>query len=238
MQPQVLFEDDQLLAIRKEPFLHCETRSHDLGPTLESWAKSRGLIPAHRLDFETSGVYLLTKGELTFLAMRKLFKERKIEKYYSAWSGVHPNQTEIQVFPRSIHDSVYDLKSPLINHPKSKKRVLALSNEILLNRYRNEKKIEAHTRILRVTPHTSHPACNVSLTRFDLQIFTGVRHQIRVHLASLGFPLFGDALYSQTKEREQAELWLDPTHARHLLHATRLVFELNQRRYQIEDPAP
>ena len=54
-------------------------------------------------------------------------------------------------------------------------------------------------------------------TWVELQPLTGRTHQLRVHLAALGHPILGDALYASTALQARA--------ARLLLHATWLAFE-------------
>ena len=51
-------------------------------------------------------------------------------------------------------------------------------------------------------------------------IKTGVRHQIRVHLANLEHPIVGDLVYQNTKTKQKDQLELD----KHLLHARKLGF--------------
>jgi 23S rRNA pseudouridine1911/1915/1917 synthase len=60
-------------------------------------------------------------------------------------------------------------------------------------------------------------------TLLDLQIDTGRTHQIRVHLASLGHPVVGDALYGAPRELrgEPGTISLP----RNFLHATSLQFQ-------------
>jgi 23S rRNA pseudouridine1911/1915/1917 synthase len=55
----------------------------------------------------------------------------------------------------------------------------------------------------------------------SVEIRTGVRHQIRVHLASAGFPIAGDKLYQNPKKRAEDTLPLK----RHFLHASTLGFK-------------
>jgi 23S rRNA pseudouridine1911/1915/1917 synthase len=63
---------------------------------------------------------------------------------------------------------------------------------------------------------------------------TGRTHQLRVHLASIGFPIVGDALYGATR-RDPLSKMLAP---RHLLHASELTFELPSSRKAINLYAP
>jgi len=61
---------------------------------------------------------------------------------------------------------------------------------------------------------------------------TGRMHQIRVHLASLDHPIIGDAKY------KRRNLVCPEGVSRHLLHAQKLKFELNGRKYEFEAKLP
>jgi len=61
---------------------------------------------------------------------------------------------------------------------------------------------------------------------------TGRMHQIRVHLASLGHPIIGDVKY------KRRNLICPEGVRRQLLHAQKLKFELNGRKYAFEAPVP
>ncbi|MBQ3097757.1 MAG: hypothetical protein IJC66_06330, partial [Kiritimatiellae bacterium] len=60
------------------------------------------------------------------------------------------------------------------------------------------------------------PGAKVSLVECD--ILTGRTHQIRVHMASLGCPIVGDAVYG----RHVADRSMDPAPQRQMLHAWKL----------------
>jgi 23S rRNA-/tRNA-specific pseudouridylate synthase len=72
------------------------------------------------------------------------------------------------------------------------------------------------------------PVTSVTLNRGATYSFvraqpaTGRTHQLRVHFASIGFPIVGDALYGATR-RDPLSRSLAP---RHLLHASELIFAL------------
>lgn len=72
-KPQILFEDDNIVAIDKPPFL-----------TAEEISQSFKLTLLHRLDKETSGVLLLSKNEEFTKKVIDVFKNRKVEKNYLA----------------------------------------------------------------------------------------------------------------------------------------------------------
>src|SRR5258706_4158436 len=85
--PQVIFEDDYILALNKPSGMDIEA--------LQSWVKDNfkfevsdsrelrnGLV--HRLDKPTSGVILFAKTESIFFALQKQFAERVVQKVYVA----------------------------------------------------------------------------------------------------------------------------------------------------------
>src|SRR5699024_11045566 len=60
-------------------------------------------------------------------------------------------------------------------------------------------------------------------TLLDVEIETGRTHQIRVHLAFIGFPVVGDALYGNKVSGKVAE---ETGTSRQWLHATSLTFSM------------
>ncbi len=73
-KPQVIFEDDRLLALNKPAHL-----------TSEEIAKSSGYELLHRLDKETSGVLLLVKDEAFRKQAIEEFRKERVYKEYVAW---------------------------------------------------------------------------------------------------------------------------------------------------------
>lgn len=150
-----------------------------------------GLV--HRLDTDTSGLVLAVKDNESFINLRKQFKERKILKEYIAL--VHGRYNGPKIILNYIGSD-----------PKSKKKVKVYSKETKGAR-------PAVTEII------SRQSCE-NYTLLKIIIKTGVRHQIRVQLANLGYPLVGDFLYQNLKTRKKDQLGL----RRHFLHACKLGF--------------
>jgi 23S rRNA pseudouridine1911/1915/1917 synthase len=176
--------------------------SHALNPTDHSVEnllrrQNKDLHLLHRLDTGTSGVLLFAKTPSIYEQMREQFKLRTIQKYYRAWTAAVISQT--WALPLTID-------APLAHHEKSKKRMIALRSP--QDRHYRGKPLAAITRVLQIHPVTP-------LTEIQVQIITGVMHQIRVHLASRGLPLVADTLYGG-----KPALGLQ----RQALHATQLRF--------------
>jgi 23S rRNA pseudouridine1911/1915/1917 synthase len=145
----------------------------------------------HRLDVETSGCVLFARDEDAWDRLRAQFEAREVEKVYQAL-----------VLGKV---SAGGMTSVPLAHKGG--RVVAVPDE---RRAEREKARPAETRYeveRRLARHT--------LLR--VRIVTGAMHQIRAHLAFLGFPVVGDVLYGG----EAAAL---PGLRRHFLHAASLAF--------------
>ena len=219
---ELLFEDERILAFHKPTGLPSQSQAHSSQETAESLAKAlrpnEDLHLLHRLDTGTSGVLLFSKSKESFDEIRLLFKNRKIRKFYRArcW-GRSQNHT-----PPPVIDT------PLAHHPKSKKRMIAIPEG--LHRIYRGKPLQAITLIhdwgeVRA-PQESEFSDAPPTFEFKLEIKTGVMHQIRVHLAHLGFPIHGDSLYGRDL----------PPYPRLALHAERVELEDRGYRYRIESP--
>lgn len=203
----VLYEDECLLALDKPAgmathgFSGRKTRTlanflAALCPPLVGVGATRwevGLV--HRLDRETSGIVLAAKDQDTYLHLRAQFRRGTVQKRYWAL-----------VLGKTQKNGIID--AALMHDPKDRRKMRPYVEEG--KRTRQGKTWKAWTRF-----QTLGYSRGFSLLR--LEIGTGVTHQIRVHLKSLGHPLVGDSLYGQ----DRAQL-LAP--GRHFLHACHLRF--------------
>ena len=158
-------------------------------PSLLNIGTSRwqpGLV--HRLDRETSGLVLVAKTEAAFANLKSQFRCRQVKKTYWAL-----------VWGRVRHEGV--ISTPLAHDRQDRTRMRALTRPTRVK----GKTWQAITRY-----RTVGRSRGLSLLEVDME--TGVTHQIRVHLASIGHPIVGDSLYGA----DGAEgLGLE----RHFLHA-------------------
>ena len=221
---QILFEDEHLIAVNKPsgiPSNTIESSSYETPSMEERIARHYAPKPAHllhRLDVGTSGVLLFARSEDAFEKIRDLFRLKKIKKTYWAYSEHRLNSE----FPLEITHSI-------AHHAKSKKRMIVVEPEKMAKRpqtfYRGNP-FPAHTRIM---------GCETvewlgqSLYRHEVEIITGVMHQIRVHCRFVGIPLVGDPIYGESPT---------PDFPRLGLHAKRVEFKLGDYLYQIEAPGP
>ncbi|XP_014816556.1 PREDICTED: RNA pseudouridylate synthase domain-containing protein 4 [Calidris pugnax] len=195
--------------------------------------KAEPLHLCHRLDKETTGVMVLARNKEVADRIRLLFKTRQVEKIYWAISLGDPDPAEgiveIPIVEKEVRSHQSHYKMTLAPNyrlsPEDGKVVKIRKNrnaEIAVTRYRRL---------------ATSSACSL----LELQPITGVKHQIRVHLAyGLGCPILGDHKYShwsklapqKLPEITLKRLKLEQSKARHLplhLHAHRLSLPLGQR---------
>ena len=138
----------------------------------------------HRLDKDTSGLMVVAKSEAAHLSLSTQIRDRQVRKGYLALTVGVPPQDE------GIIDA------PISRDPRNRKRMaVVLGGRESRTSYRVIRQWESH-----------------ALLELDLE--TGRTHQIRVHMAYLGYPLVGDALYGRRS----------PAVSRQFLHASSLEF--------------
>lgn len=152
----------------------------------------------HRLDRETSGCVLFARDAAAWAALRAQFTARTVEKVYLA-----------VVLGRLDAGGVCSV--PLAQRGG---RSVPVPDELAADRQLGKgagppRPAETHYEPLERLPEH---------TLVEVRIVTGVMHQIRAHLALLGHPVAGDALYGGEGARVPGLL-------RHALHAARLGFD-------------
>ncbi len=222
----ILFEDEFILAVNKPSGLP----SHSLDPadlhSVEAKLKldrpHEALQLLHRLDTGTSGVLMFAKNDFIFNKMREKFKLKEIKKRYRAWSSRSPES--VSTIRKISFPST--LKLELAHHPKSKKRMIVIPPE--KSRQYRGKPLPTLSILhgAKESQFQGHAAIE-----FEVEIVTGVMHQIRVTLEYLGFPLIGDPIYRKGIETKEGE-----SKPRLALHAEKIEFDLEGFHYSIECP--
>lgn len=168
----IVYEDDNILILNKPSDIEV-LGNNSLTDLVHKYYKNSSFkpMPCHRLDRNTTGLVLYAKNEKALNILLSKFKNHEIEKHYLAWvygiPSVDYKRVESYLFKDNKKSMVY-----ISNTPKKGYVKIITSFSIL------EKK-ENNSSIL------------------DVQIETGKTHQIRAHLAYLGFPIIGDGKYGK-----------------------------------------
>ncbi len=201
----VLFEDDHLLAIDKPAGVAVHGGSGVSFGVIEQLRMARPQAPflelVHRLDRETSGILLLAKKRSALRQLQDQFRERETGKTYLALVvGQWP--VNRKVLDKSLHKYLL---------PDGERRVRVVAKD----------DPDAMAALTLVKVRYS----GAGFTLLEVTIRTGRTHQIRVHLASEGFPIAGDDKYGDfelNKSLQRASA--TPPLKRMFLHAWRLQF--------------
>jgi 23S rRNA pseudouridine1911/1915/1917 synthase len=181
---ELLFEDPALVIMNKPGGIPCHPlRPGERGTVMNAMTArfpetaavgdkpvEGGLI--HRLDNGTSGALMIARTADAFATLRRAIRSGAIKRKYLALVAGNLRTT-------------LNLEAPIAHHPKNPRRMIVVSEESEVA------KLAARPAITRVEP--VRRVGDFSLVAVTPS--TGMRHQIRVHLAHAGFPIAGDVLY-------------------------------------------
>ena len=200
---EVLYEDEELLAINKPPGLVVHPSYKNARGTLMNGVLAlardwpRGSKPGllGRLDKYTSGVVVITKRGEVHAALQLAMDARQVDKDYLAIVWAKPSPT------RGTIDLALD------RDPWDRRRITVTDRG-------GQPSVTRYERL--------SSTGDFSLMR--LRLITGRTHQIRVHLSAKGWPIVGDAVYGRKAPRVAGHGAVEIARAfpRQALHAWRL----------------
>ncbi len=201
----IAYEDDDLLVVNKPSDIAVHPApGHDRGTLVNAVLHHRPDIAGvggqvrpgivHRLDKDTSGLVIVAKSDLAHRDLAAQLKARTVEKTYLAIVDGRPDLLSAAI------------EAPIGRDPRNRRRMaVTQTGRPARTAYRTLERLAGAT-LLEVSPET------------------GRTHQIRVHLASVGHPVLGDALYGRAS----------PHIGRQALHALRLRFRSPSTGSEIE----
>jgi 23S rRNA pseudouridine1911/1915/1917 synthase len=172
----VLYDDDDVVVVDKPVGVAAHPSPGWEGPTVvgglaaagyristSGAAERQGVV--HRLDAATTGVMVVAKSERAYTVLKAAFKERTVDKRYSALVQGHPDPS------RGTIDA------PIDRHPRHDWKFAVVSGG---------RPSVTHYEVIEAFPAAS---------LLDVHLETGRTHQIRVHFSALRHPCVGDLTY-------------------------------------------
>lgn len=195
--PNIVYEDENILVVNKSTGIEV-VGENSLSSCIKNFLKERDeqnstsisndvtlkpthkvfLEPCHRLDRNTTGLVLFAKNEEALHILLEKFKLHEVEKHYLAKvygiPKINKHTMTAYLFKDNKKSMVY-----ISDEPKKGYVEIITSYSIL------EKHIKENYSVLDVTLHT------------------GKTHQIRAHLAHIGYPILGDGKYGNNQINRQ-----------------------------------
>jgi 23S rRNA pseudouridine1911/1915/1917 synthase len=222
MPLHVLFEDQDMIVLNKPAGVVVHPAPGHAGHTLVNallhhcGAQLSGIGGVarpgivHRLDKDTSGCLVAAKNDAAHLQLSEAFAQRAVVKIYQA------------VVCGQMTRSAGRIEAAISRHPTQRKKMAVAT----------QKGRDARTTYRAL-------ARGPDATWLEVHLHTGRTHQIRVHLAHVGFPVAGDLVYGRRANARLRELsaYIPP---RQLLHAWRLelLHPRTQQPLAFEAPLP
>jgi 23S rRNA pseudouridine1911/1915/1917 synthase len=204
---EVIHQDASVIVVNKPGGVPCHPLNADERDTVMNAVVARfpeiatvgekplegGLV--HRLDNGTSGALLIARNRGTFDQLRDAIRAGRISRRYEALvAGALERKTEID--------------APIAHHAKNARKMIVGDPSSANPKRAGRPAITVVDPIRRVG----------DFTLLSIAPKTGSRHQIRVHLASLGHPIVGDTLYGGPANESLA-------HGRFWLHLCEVAFD-------------
>ena len=221
MQLEIIFENDQFIAVNKPSGLLSIPDRMGQEISLKDILKEKygNIYTVHRLDKDTSGIIVFAKDEETHKQLSQLFEGREMEKYY------------VGLVYGNMMTERGSIDAPIMEHPgKATKMMTHAKGKISLTDYEVLESFRLYSWV-------------------QFRIHTGRTHQIRVHMQHIGHSVVCDAIYGDPKpvllstvkrnfklaksaEEER------PILARLALHSKSLKFTLNDEQFEMEALTP
>ena len=178
MELDIVYEDENILVINKPVNIEV-TGTNSLTEIINKQYTNCEFKPqpCHRIDRNTTGLVMFAKNEKALRILLEKFKKHEIEKHYLALVYGIPDKKEERLEAYLFKDN---------------KKAQVYISDIFKKGYQ---KI--------ITKYTVLEKRRNNTALLDVEIETGRTHQIRAHLAYIGYPIIGDGKYGKNEINKQ-----------------------------------
>ena len=178
----IVYEDEHLLVVNKPKGMVVHPAPGNYSGTLvnallyhckDSLSGINGVLRpgiVHRIDKDTSGLLVVAKNDKAHIGLAGQIKEHSFEREYEA------------VLYGRLKEEQGTVDAPIGRHKTDRKKMCVT--------YENSRNAVTHYRVI---------SYNNGFTHAAMKLETGRTHQIRVHMAYIGHPVAGDAVYGPSK---------------------------------------
>ena len=206
----IIYEDEYYIVINKPSGIAIHPSILHYTDSLANGVKfyfeqkniKKKIRPINRLDKDTSGLIIVAKNDKAHINMSEQIKERNVKKTY------------IALVRGNVPEEEATINMPIGRSTKDRKKMAVT---------KNGKQAITHFKVLKRYS---------KYTLLEIKIETGRTHQIRVHMAEIGYPVVGDAVYSNGKNEFGIE--------GQMLHAYKLEFmhPITNKHMELTAPLP
>lgn len=172
----IVFEDDNILVVNKPAGIEVITENKNTTSLTSILSNTYTFIsPCHRIDRNTTGLVLFAKNKTSLNILLDKFKNKEIKKYYKCTVYGIPKKSSDTLTAYLFKDNKKSMVY-ISDTPKTGYKKIITSYKVLETNIKN----------------------NTSTLEVILE-FSGRTHQIRAHLAHIGFPIIGDGKYGKNE---------------------------------------